>query len=71
MVKQHDVGRHLADVDVRAFLRQLLDVVIHCVRHPDGSRGIREVWFEPRDGSAATPVIPAPERAPQRVVEVA
>ncbi len=47
MVKQHDAGKHLADADVRAFLRQLVDVVIHCEKRRDGSRGIREVWFDP------------------------
>ena len=56
MVKQHDAGKHLADADVRAFLRQLVDVVIHCVRHRDGSRGISEVYFDPSAKLAASPV---------------
>ncbi|WP_239479506.1 P-type DNA transfer ATPase VirB11 [Lichenicola cladoniae] len=54
MVKQHEAGRHLADPDVRAFLRQLVDVVIHCEKRRDGSRGIREVWFDP-DAKLASP----------------
>lgn len=57
MVKQHDAGKHLADADVRAFLRQFVDVVIHCVKRKDGSRGIREVWFDPA-AKLARPVPP-------------
>ncbi len=47
MVKQHPAGKHLADADVRTFLRQLVDVVIYCVKHRDGSRSIAEVYFDP------------------------
>lgn len=46
MVKQHDAGKHLADIDVRALLGQLVDVVAHCRR--DGSLfSISEVYFDP------------------------
>ena len=46
MVKQHDAGKHLADVDVRVLLHQLVDVVAHCRR--DGSVfSIEEVFFDP------------------------
>ncbi len=44
MVKQHDAGKHLADADVRTFLRQLVDVVVHCDeasrRLPHHQRGL-------------------------------
>jgi type IV secretion system protein VirB11 len=46
MVKEHPAGRHLADADVRALLRQLVDVVAHCDRST-GSFRITEVWFDP------------------------
>jgi len=46
MVKQHDAGRYLADADVRAFLRQRIDVIAHCRRGPDGF-AIEEVFFDP------------------------
>ena len=46
MVKQHDAGKHLADVDVRVLLHQLVDIVAHCRR--DGSVfSIEEVFFDP------------------------
>jgi len=54
MVKQHEAGRHLADADVRALLRQRIDVVAHCRRDADGF-AIEEVFFDPfakLDGSA-------------------
>ncbi|HYH37640.1 MAG TPA: P-type DNA transfer ATPase VirB11 [Azospirillum sp.] len=56
MVKQHEAGRHLADVDVQALLRQRIDVVAHCRRDPDGF-ALEEVFFEP--GCAAAPAPPA------------
>lgn len=46
MVKQHEAGRHLADDDVRALLRQLVDIVVHC-RKERGAFGIEEVLFAP------------------------
>jgi type IV secretion system protein VirB11 len=46
MVKQHDAGKHLADADVRLLLHQLVDVVVHCHRGPDGF-AIEEVFFDP------------------------
>lgn len=46
MVKQHEAGRHLADADVRALLRQRVDVVAHCRRDADGF-AIAEVFFDP------------------------
>ncbi len=55
MVKQHDAGKHLADADVRTFLRQLVDVVVHCAKHRDGSRTITEVYFDPAAKLAAAP----------------
>jgi len=56
MVKQHDAGKHLADVDVRALLNQLVDVVAHCRR--DGSRfSISEVYFDP--SAKITTALPA------------
>ena len=55
MVKQHEAGKHLADEDVRVLLRQLVDVVVHCEKRPDGNRGISEVFFDP----AARPATPA------------
>jgi type IV secretion system protein VirB11 len=55
MVKQHDAGKHLADADVRTFLRQLVDVVVHCTKHRDGSRTISEVYFDPAAKLAAAP----------------
>ena len=33
--------------DVRVLLRQLVDVVAHCEKRPDGSRVISEVFFDP------------------------
>ncbi len=47
--------RHLADADVRTFLRQLVDVVVHCTKHRDGSRTISEVYFDPAAKFAAAP----------------
>ena len=47
MVKQHDAGKHLADADVRVLLRSHVDVVAHCERRPDGSRGVSEVFYDP------------------------
>jgi type IV secretion system protein VirB11 len=46
MVKQHDAGRHLADADVQALLRQLVDVVAHCRRDRHGF-AVQEVHFDP------------------------
>ena len=46
MVKQHEAGCHLADADVRALLRQRVDVIAHCRRGPDGF-AIEEVFFDP------------------------
>lgn len=48
MVKQHDAGKHLADDDVRALLRQLVDIVVHC-RKERGAFGIAEVFFAAAD----------------------
>ena len=53
MLKQHQAGRHLADADADALLRRLVDVVAHCERRPDGSRGIAEVFFRPRSQAPA------------------
>jgi type IV secretion system protein VirB11 len=53
MVKQHDAGKHLADADVRVLLRQLVDVVVHCEKRPDGARGISQVFFDPTAKLAA------------------
>ena len=55
MVKQHDAGKHLADADVRVLLRQLVDVVAHCEKRPDGSRVISEVFFDPDAKLSALP----------------
>lgn len=55
MVKQHDAGKHLADTDVRVLLRQLVDVVAHCEKHPDGSRSVSEVFFDPAIKLASFP----------------
>jgi type IV secretion system protein VirB11 len=46
MVKQHEAGKHLADIDVQALLRQLVDVVAHCRRDGHGF-AIEEVYFNP------------------------
>ncbi|PWC40953.1 P-type DNA transfer ATPase VirB11 [Azospirillum sp. TSO35-2] len=51
MVKQHEAGRHLADADVHALLRQRIDIVAHCRRGPDGF-AIAEVFFDPLAKSA-------------------
>lgn len=55
MVKQHDAGKHLADADVRVLLHQLVDVVAHCEKRPDGARGIAEVFFDPAAKLAPLP----------------
>ena len=47
MIKQHEAGKHLADPDVRLLLRQRVDVIAHCEKRPDGSRGVSEVFFDP------------------------
>lgn len=60
MVKQHEAGKHLADADVRVLLRQLVDVVAHCEKRPDGSRVISEVFFDP---SAKVASLPSPALA--------
>lgn len=52
MVKQHGAGRHLADADVAALLRGLVDVVVHCARGPGGRFGVAEVHFDPRGARA-------------------
>ena len=59
MLKQHEAGRHLADADARALLGRLVDVVAHCERRPDGSRGIAEVFFDPAARSAPSPSLAA------------
>ena len=56
MVKQHAAGRHLADADVQALLRQRIDVVAHCRRGPNGF-ALEEVFFDP--ACAAEPDAPA------------
>jgi len=48
MVKQHDAGKYLADADVRTLLNDLVDVVVHCHKGPEGF-AIEEVHFEPAD----------------------
>lgn len=60
MVKQHEAGRHLADADVRALLRQRVDVVAHCRRDADGF-AIEEVFFDPRSGIPDGPALRAAE----------
>lgn len=45
MVKQHEAGRHMADADVLAMLRDMVDVVALCERRSDGSRGVSEVYL--------------------------
>ncbi|MBP2300918.1 P-type DNA transfer ATPase VirB11 [Azospirillum picis] len=52
MVKQHEAGRHLADADIQALLRQRVDIVAHC-RRGSGGFGIAEVYFDPPAGRAA------------------
>lgn len=52
MVKQHDAGKHLADADVRTLLDDLVDVVVHCHKGPEGF-AIEEVHFEPADHTAS------------------
>lgn len=52
MVKQHEAGRHLADGDVRALLRQRIDIVAQCRRGAAGF-GISDVYFAPMAGTAA------------------
>lgn len=58
MVKQHEAGRHLADADVHALLRQRVDVVAHCRRGPHGF-ALEEVFFAPaaRTGGRCAPVL--------------
>lgn len=46
MVKQHDAGKHLADLDVRRLLRQLVDVVVYC-RADWRGYAVEEVYFDP------------------------
>lgn len=58
MVKQHPAGRHLADADVAALLRQLVDVVVHC-RREGPAFSIAEVWFDPLAKRPATGPAPA------------
>ena len=55
MVKQHEAGKHLADADVRVLLDQLVDVVAHCEKRPDGRRVISEVFFDPAAKLASLP----------------
>lgn len=59
MVKQHTAGKHLADADIRALLRQLVDVVVHCEKR-DGRFRISEVFFHPEARLAPPPVLPEP-----------
>ncbi len=60
MVKQHPAGMHLADADVRALLRQLVDVVVHCEKR-DGRFRISEVFFDP--AAKLVPALPLREPA--------
>ena len=59
MVKQHVAGRHLADADVRALLRQRVDVIAHCRRGPGGF-AIEEVFFDPLARNPGHPPPPSP-----------
>lgn len=45
MLKQDDAGKHVNDVDAMSMLRESVDVVAHCVKLPDGSRGVSEVYL--------------------------
>lgn len=47
MIKQHEAGKYLADADARVLLHQLVDIVAHCEKRPDGRRVISEVFFDP------------------------
>jgi type IV secretion system protein VirB11 len=45
MVRQNPAGAMLADADMRSFLMQMVDVVVHCERQ--GNRfGISEIWWK-------------------------
>ena len=45
MVRQNPAGATLADADVRSFLMQMVDVVVHCERQ--GNRfGISGIWWK-------------------------
>ena len=60
MVKQHPAGRHLEDGDVKALLRQLIDVVVHCRRA--GARfWIEQVLFAPSGHGVLPSLAPAAE----------
>lgn len=56
MIKQHEAGRHLADDDVQALLRQRIDIVAQCRRGADGF-GISDVYFAPLAEKATNTVV--------------
>lgn len=51
LIKQHDAGKRIDDVDVRAMLVQHIDVVIHCAKEP---YRITQVYFDPAAKVSAT-----------------
>jgi hypothetical protein len=53
MVKQRQVGGHLADDNVRAMLTSLIDVVAHCECR-DGRYRMTEIWDDPAAKGKAT-----------------
>ena len=61
MVKNHEDGKHLADADVREFLAQRIDVIVHCKRLDDDSRIISEVLFNPSANSGRSTLALAAE----------
>lgn len=66
MVKQHDAGRFLADIDVQRLLHDLIDVVAHCRRDHRGFR-IAEVYF--KQGVRPLPQAPGETRGVRDGVE--
>lgn len=44
LVKESDAGREMAGDEVRAFLKRVVDVVVHCDRVA-GARRISEIWW--------------------------
>lgn len=45
LVKESPAGREMGREDIRALLRQTVDVVVQCGRDSAGRRGVEEVWY--------------------------
>lgn len=46
LVMQHESGSHMNEAELLKTLHQSIDVIVHCVKHPDGTRKVEQVLWE-------------------------